>query len=212
MIPRRIAAVVMIIAVGCLSSQCGSEEGPTRSTIIPSGTTVDTIPPATIADLVAKTPTVSTVFLVWTAPGDDGDEGTADSYDIRYHDAVITDQNWDVTTQFDGEPHPRPARQLETVRVSGLDPITTYFFAVKTTDDEGNVSGLSNSDSLTTLQESAPPVKVTDLDAVAIDDDTHLLTWTAPGDDGYTGTASQYLLPPNHRGNRNRCLCRVCPL
>lgn len=191
---RRVMTACVLIMIGLLSSQCGSEsdEGPERSPTIPSGTTVDTIPPAAISDLVAKIPTISTVYLVWTAPGDDDDEGIADSYDIRYDDEVITEQNWEDATQFDGEPRPRPAKQWETLRVGGLNPFTEYFFAIKTTDDEGNVSELSNCDSVTTLQESTCPVKVTDLEAIAIGDRQALLTWTAPGDDGNVGTAAQY--------------------
>jgi hypothetical protein len=189
---RLIASAAAILAVGLLSSQCGSDESPSKSPTTPGGSGADTIPPAAISDLVARNPTVSAVFLIWTAPGDDGNEGTAASYEIRYHDAAITDQNWDLATQFDSGLVPKPASELETVRVYGLDPVTTYHFAIKTTDEAGNESGLSNSISSTTLQEAAPPGPVTDLEAVAIDEIWTLLTWTAPGDDGYIGTASQY--------------------
>jgi hypothetical protein len=163
-----------------------------KSPTTPPELEVDTIPPATVTDLTAKIPMTSAVLLIWTAPGDDGGEGTADSYDIRYHDEIITEQNWDGTAVFDGEPDPKPAGQIETIKVNGLEPISTYYFALKTTDERGNVSGLSNSDSMTTLQESIPPVKITDLKAVAIDDHTIQLIWTAPGDDGITGTAARY--------------------
>ncbi len=192
MAPRRVLTIVAILSVGFLSSLCGGDEGPVQPPIEPTENTIDSIPPAAISDLFTKHPTADAVFLVWTAPGDDGDEGTAVSYDIRYHIELITDQNWDTATQFDGEPAPKPGRQLETVKVDGLDAVTTYYFAIKTTDDEGNISGLSNSVYSTTLQETTPPVNVADLSAVAVDDNTFLLMWTAPGDDGIDGTASEY--------------------
>ncbi len=192
MVSRRIPTVMMILAIGFLLSHCGSDEGPVQPPPELPTTTIDTVPPAAISDLSTKYPTADAVFLVWTAPGDDGDEGTAVSYDIRYHIEQITEQNWGVATQFDEAPAPKPGGQVETIKLDGLDPVTTYFFAIKTTDDEGNVSGLSNPTSITTLQESNPPAKVTDLSAVAIDENTVLLMWTAPGDDGMNGTASQY--------------------
>jgi hypothetical protein len=40
--------------------------------------------------------------------------------------------------------------------------------------------------------DTTPPAAVTDLVATAVNDSTLLLTWTAPGDDGSSGTASWY--------------------
>ncbi len=191
MLPKRLPAVAAILAIGLLAGQCGKNDGPTQTTT--TGTDpVDTIPPAAITDLVAKNPTYNSVFLLWTAPGDDGTAGSADSYDIRYHNEQITDVNWDDATQYDREPVPKPAGELESVSISGLDEVTTYYFAVKTTDDEGNTSGISNPVFETTLHENMPPVIVTNLSAVAVDNYSFRLTWTAPGDDGIVGTASEY--------------------
>jgi hypothetical protein len=173
-------------------SQFGCDRDTEQSLTDPSNTAPDTIPPATISDLLAKNPTVTSIQILWTAPGDDGHEGTADSYDVRYHTEMIDDQNWEEAIQLTGEPDPQSAGKIEVVEVDGLDPFTFYSFAVKSADEKGNVSSLSNSVSMSTLQESMPPNQVSDLRAVAVEEISFLLTWTAPGDDGNVGTAAQY--------------------
>jgi hypothetical protein len=51
-----------------------------------------------------------------------------------------------------GEPSPKAAGQSESFAVSNLANNTTYYFALKTTDDSGNTSPLSNSPNAETLQ------------------------------------------------------------
>ena len=152
----------------------------------------DTIPPATVTEFIARTPTASTIALVWFAPGDDGSSGQAASYDIRYSQDQISEQNWDSATRVTGVPAPKPAGQLETVIVKGLPSNTQIYFALKTCDEVPNESGLSNNAIQTTLQEHSPPAPINDLTAVAITDSDFLLTWTSPGDDWMAGTASEY--------------------
>jgi predicted GH43/DUF377 family glycosyl hydrolase len=104
----------------------------------------DTIPPSSIADLVASSPTSDSITLTWTAPGDDGDVGTASQYDIRYSTSPIDEGNWDSATQAVGEPAPSTPGTEEIFTVPGLSPDTTYYFAMKTADEVPNWSGLSN--------------------------------------------------------------------
>lgn len=89
------------------------------------------------------------VVLTWTAPGDDGNSGTATLYDLRYYTSQITDSNWNSATQVSGEPTPSVAGTLETMTISGLDEGVQYFFALKTVDEAGNWSALSNLASVT---------------------------------------------------------------
>ena len=110
----------------------------------------DTIPPAPITDLRAGNPTPISITLTWTAPGDDGNAGTASEYDIRYSTSMITEDNWDEAIQCYGEPTPQPAGSSETFTVAGLSPSTTYYFALKTADEVPNWSDLSNVPSETT--------------------------------------------------------------
>lgn len=158
----------------------------------PPVVTEDTTAPATVTGLYTGSPTAISVPLVWNAPGDDGESGQADHYDIRFSLSEITEANWADATTIDYAPTPKPAPELETVVVKGLGSNKTYYFALKTWDEAGNVSGLSNNASATTQKELQPPSPITDLTAGAISDNEYQLTWTAPGDDGKLGQASAY--------------------
>ena len=116
---------------------------------------------------LALTPIASqaaNVTLSWTAPGDDGNVGTAALYDLRYSISPINDGNWDAATQVAGLPAPSPAGTDESVSVTGLDPNTTYYFAIKTADEAANWSALSNVASVATADE-IPPSAIADLAA-----------------------------------------------
>ena len=60
------------------------------------------------------------VTLSWTATGDDGAEGTASLYDIRYSRSVITEDNWEQATPARVVPTPQPAGSPEEWLVSEL--------------------------------------------------------------------------------------------
>ncbi|MDO8601933.1 MAG: lamin tail domain-containing protein, partial [bacterium] len=112
---------------------------------------IDTTPPIDIEDLEAKDAQENTVTLEWTAPGDDGEIGTATSYELRYSPNSITDENWASTTSSGLVITPQAAGESESVEISGLAPMTTYYFALKAKDEAGNESALSNIASATTL-------------------------------------------------------------
>ncbi|OGL78503.1 hypothetical protein A3J43_03960 [Candidatus Uhrbacteria bacterium RIFCSPHIGHO2_12_FULL_54_23] len=119
----------------------------------------DTTPPSAVSDLTVATATPTTVGLAWTAPGDDGVAGTAASYDVRYRTSgFIDDVNFATSTAVAGEPSPAVAGAAESFTVTGLSPTTTYWFALRATDDAGNTSGLSNVVSTTTPADTAAPV------------------------------------------------------
>ncbi|MCP4583610.1 MAG: T9SS type A sorting domain-containing protein [candidate division Zixibacteria bacterium] len=151
-------------------------------------------PPADVDDLLASNPTVNSLTLVWTAPGADGDQGTASEYDIRYSTSNITDADWSLATQIHNEPTPQPAGTQQSVTINGLSPNTTFYFGVKTADESQNWAGLSNIASGTTDsdQDLIAPGAVSDFLITLISADSVTFTWTAPGDDNYEGTASEY--------------------
>jgi len=124
-------------AAGNLSSYSGTASAATPA--LP-----DTTPPAAIANFSTSKATLNSVTLSWTAPGDDGNTGTAASYDIRYSTSNITTANWGSVTQATGEPTPQAAGTAQSMVISGLTSNTIYYFAIKATDDAGNISGLSN--------------------------------------------------------------------
>ncbi len=151
-------------------------------------------PPSAVTDLRSPNLTSNSAILAWTAPGNDGNIGQASAYDVRYSTSQITEANWSAATQAGGEPAPRIAGSSETFTVTGLSPNTTYYFALKTADEVPNWSGLSNVPSATTPSDGdvTPPAAVTNLAATNPTASAITLTWIAPGDDGNTGTASQY--------------------
>ena len=118
----------------------------------------DTIPPAAVGDLSAAAVSGSSVTLQWTAPGDDGNTGTAAQYDIRY--ATTAGASWGEMTQATGEPLPAPAGQSEVFVVTGLSPNTTYYFLMKTADEVPNWSAVSNMASATTSEQGDTMVLV----------------------------------------------------
>jgi len=156
---------------------------------------LDVTPPDKISDLAVVNPGVNTLNLTWTAPGDDGAAGTASGYEIRYLEgSPITGASWDGATVVSGIPAPSAGGSVESITVTGLEPESTYHFALKAWDDVPNTSPLSNSASGTTLPppDLTPPGKVNDLAVSAVGPFSLLISWTAPGDDGETGTAASY--------------------
>ncbi|GIV78085.1 MAG: hypothetical protein KatS3mg050_2479 [Litorilinea sp.] len=104
----------------------------------------DNKPPAAVSDLAVTATMLTQVELSWTATGDDDKTGTANAYDVRYATSPISEDTWESATQAVGEPKPQPAGSSEKFIVSGLEPNTTYYFALKVVDNVGNASALSN--------------------------------------------------------------------
>jgi len=152
----------------------------------------DTRAPANVADLACPTTTSSSITLTWTAPGDDGASGTASQYDIRYSTSTITDANFGSANQAANVPKPSSGGTTEVFAVAGLQEKTTYYFALKTADDVPNWSGLSVVADATTLAEGDAPAAVTNLASSSPTASSVTLAWTAPGDDGDVGTATEY--------------------
>ncbi len=87
------------------------------------------------------------VVLSWTAPADDGHDkqsGSASSYDIRYSTHEITEENWESATKCTGEPVPGTPGDRETFVVTNLYTAYSYHFAMKSYDEMGIPSELSN--------------------------------------------------------------------
>jgi FlgD Ig-like domain len=84
------------------------------------------------------------ITLSWTAPGDDSLSGTAKAYDLRYSLNPITAANFTAAYQMAPEPVPLAPGNKQTTTVRGLTGGSYYYFAIRTVDDAGNWSGLSN--------------------------------------------------------------------
>ncbi len=108
----------------------------------------DAVPPAAVTNLGASSGRY-TATVGWVAPGDDGNNGTATGYDLRRSTNPINAGNFANATVIT-TPAPGPAGTTECVELSGLSGCTTYYFALKTVDEAGNWSALSNLPSTTT--------------------------------------------------------------
>jgi len=145
--------VVIFLVFLLFSCGANSENGLNNAT----GVVGDTTAPAAINDLAASSPTLNSIDLSWTAPGDDVDTGTAVSYDIRYSTSTINDADWGSAVKVTGEPTPEVTGTPQSMTVTGLAPGTIYYFAIKSADEVPNISDISNisSNSTQTIEGSA---------------------------------------------------------
>jgi C1A family cysteine protease len=121
----------------------------------------DTTAPAAVTDLSAVQDTSTSAILSWTAPGDDGWSGNAKSYNLRYSTSPITSGNFTSATAISTST-PSAAGSQEAFSVYSLTAGTPYYFALKTTDEAGNVSALSN---VASIGPATVTVAATDLTA-----------------------------------------------
>jgi hypothetical protein len=132
------------------------------------------------------------------SPGDDGTapspydcpcSGAPTSYIVKYSTTPITnDADFVAATTFAWSTVPQPAGMSEAVTVTGLVDNTTYYFAVKAQDEQGNISLFGDAVSATTLPSAdvTPPDQITNLliTANTITATQVPLGWTARGEGG----------------------------
>ncbi len=121
----------------------------------------DTTAPAPITDLRLEILDQTRVGLVWTAPGDDGDQGRATTYDVAYATQSLSEATWDAATRPDDIPVPEQAGNDQAILITGLEPGTVYYFGVKTADEVPNWSELSNVVLAATLVPTGEPTRLT---------------------------------------------------
>jgi outer membrane protein assembly factor BamB len=155
---------------------------------------VESVKPAKIT-LAVGAATDSSLTLTWTAPGDDGSTGTAAGYVVKYSTSEeITETNWASATNYTQSWIPVAAGGAESHIVSNLASNTQYWFAVKAFDEVPNYGDVSNSPSGTTTVDTTAPAAITDLALTASDNASITMSWTPPGDNGNTGTATGYVV------------------
>jgi hypothetical protein len=129
----------------------------------PGGVITDQTAPAAVGDLRMDQVTDQGGLLAWTAPGDDGNNGRASGFEIRISSSPITDQNFAAAALLGTMPTPDWAGIRQTYVILGRTPGTTYYLAMKSVDESGNWSGLSNVLTLVTnLVDTTSPGQVSD--------------------------------------------------
>ena len=186
---RRVAGFRFLLTASLLAAFLGSCGGGDSSR-----PATDSTAPGLVTDLRVDHAGPGAVTLAWTSPGDDGQDGTARRYDIRYSRDPLSAGGWDSATPVSGPPAPEVAGTRQTVTISGLEAGVQYFFGLVTSDEVLNWSGLSNIISATVppAVDVTPPAAVTNLAAGLPTVNSVTLTWAAPGDDGSAGTATEY--------------------
>lgn len=140
--------------------------------------------PGAVTDLVATTASPRTAVLRWTAPGDDGSEGTAHGYEVRRAAAPIDAASWLVAEIVSCTLAPRIAGSPETLRVVDLVPRSDVCFAIRSHDEAANESPISNTVALRlpAVPDTIPPHPVIDLAVTDSSETSVTLRWTAPAD------------------------------
>lgn len=113
---------------------------------------------------------VATITLDWTAPGDDGNVGTATTYEMRWSttrpDTTTVpnmDNWWNLATTVTSMPTPLPSGSAQSKAVAG--PFTTgqtYYFVIRACDEVPNCSPYSNVASKF-IPDAMPPSRIIDL-------------------------------------------------
>lgn len=119
---------------------CGGDGGDPTD---PDGTPTDETAPAVVSDLRLERLTDSVLEVVWTAPGDDGSEGTATTYDVRYSTSPITAVSWETCGTTPYIPDPAVAGTEQKAQITTI-PVPGVYVALKTADEVPNWSPMSN--------------------------------------------------------------------
>jgi len=84
------------------------------------------------------------INLAWTAPGDDADSGRIDHYVIKYSNDPLSEANWNQAFVAPNPPAPLDAGSPQAYVLTNLENGRRYYIAVKSYDESGNVSPISN--------------------------------------------------------------------
>lgn len=112
----------------------------------------DTIVPGKIADLRPLQVTESTVELTWAVPDDPAKAAAVAEYSIRYDVEPIDGESWPLAARLTYFPPDLATGEPDTFTVTRLDPLTTYYFAVRAADHACNWSAISNVAAATTSE------------------------------------------------------------
>ncbi|MEK7315557.1 MAG: S8 family serine peptidase, partial [Candidatus Eisenbacteria bacterium] len=110
----------------------------------------DVTPPGSVADLMLAAPGSSSLRFAWSATGDDGENGRATRYEIRYATAPLDASNFATASVVVG-PEPSQVGGRDSVTIEGLAFRTRYYVALRAIDEFEQSGPLSNVATGTTL-------------------------------------------------------------
>jgi hypothetical protein len=118
-----------------------------------------------LAPALSRAQGADSLVMSWTAPGDDGDVGRAAVYELRIATFPLTAATFGSGLLVPGTPDPATAGSRETFVVRGLTRGTSYWLGIRTMDDAGNWSAVSNIVSFDWPPDAAPPAAPTGVSA-----------------------------------------------
>ena len=121
-----------------LDGSGGADSKVIRFSLVP-----DIARPAAANDVTLETARY-TATVMWTATGDDSLVGQACRFDIRYSTSPITESNFASLPDTVAAGLPEPSGSVHCAELHGLLPCKWYYVALKTCDDAGQWSALSN--------------------------------------------------------------------
>ena len=135
----------------------------------------DTIAPGAVTNLASGTVTPVNIPLTWTAPGDDGATGTVTNYIVKRSSTPITTAAEFSSAVTASMTYPNggfvAAGATQWATMTGLDPSTAYYIAVRGVDEAGNegaFQALASSVSTAPAPPSPPPTPIGDNDGDGI--------------------------------------------
>lgn len=147
-----------------------------------------------VTDLSATAFGPNRIRVRWTAPH--GEYGEPDSYELRYATAPITLDTWDTAISYAGNPVVAEPGEAVSLVIGGLPGEQPYYLATRSYTRGHLEPVLSN---IATVEvggssDLTPPGEITDLESTGAEAHAVRLQWTATGDDGDTGEATQTLV------------------
>lgn len=189
--PGALTGITFTYAVKAFDGYAESAASPqAAASAVNDNPSSDNTPPSTVADLAGTQGSLGgRAALSWTAPGNDGELGTASHYEIRHASYAAFDWgNFGGASLWkSSRPSAGPYGTPETEEVSGLYGGVTYYFRLRAYDFNGNAGGLSNPATAWAALDLVPP-RAPAAFAVADTGGDHggrlTLTWDLSPDDG----------------------------
>jgi hypothetical protein len=150
----------------------------------------DKTPPAAVTDLTGEVLGEGVVKLIWSTAGDDGWSGMLPCgsrilFVFSTATPTTSELTWPATFSLIISTYGISSPQKQSYIISNLPYETTWYFKLRTRDEAGNWSELSNA---CTLYVVVNPAAITSLSALPSRWGRCIeLSWISPGDDGWTG-------------------------